>query len=404
MSPSSVREVLKRVLRQQLEEWRLPREARLERGRDHSGPPPQDPGIAAVISASLDWLVKAQDNSANADGGVARHYSLISGWGSSYPETTGYIVPTIIEQARLRNDEGLMACAKRMLDWLTDIQFPDGGFQGGTIGADPLVPVIFNTGQILLGLAAGVAEFGDKYKPAMEKAADWLTSVQDSDGCWRKHPTPFAEAGEKSYETHVAWGLFEAARITGNESWSNAGLAQVSWAVSHQQQNGWMAKCCLTDPSQPLTHTLGYALRGILEAWCFSGDGEFLEAAKKLGRNLAGGVCSDGRLPGCWLSNWQPAVDWDCLTGSAQLAYCWLMLFEETGEEFYRDVAFQVNQFVRRTVATDGPSETRGGVKGSFPVDAPYGRYEYLNWAAKFFIDANQFEAKIRRATEPRIA
>ena len=30
-----------------------------------------------------------------------------------------------------------------------------------------------------------------------------------------------------------------------------------------------------------------------------------------------------------------------------------------------------------------------GGVKGSFPVDGGYGTYEYLNWAAKFTIDAN---------------
>ncbi len=30
----------------------------------------------------------------------------------------------------------------------------------------------------------------------------------------------------------------------------------------------------------------------------------------------------------------------------------------------------------------------RGGIKGSSPFDGAYGRYELLNWAAKFFIDA----------------
>lgn len=40
----------------------------------------------------------------------------------------------------------------------------------------------------------------------MRRAADWLVETQDADGCWRRHPTPFAEPGEKVYETHVAWG------------------------------------------------------------------------------------------------------------------------------------------------------------------------------------------------------
>jgi len=30
----------------------------------------------------------------------------------------------------------------------------------------------------------------------------------------------------------------------------------------------------------------------------------------------------------------------------------------------------------------------RGGIKGSYPLDGEYGRYEVLNWATKFFVDA----------------
>jgi hypothetical protein len=30
----------------------------------------------------------------------------------------------------------------------------------------------------------------------------------------------------------------------------------------------------------------------------------------------------------------------------------------------------------------------RGGIKGSFPFDGDYGRFEVLNWATKFFVDA----------------
>src|SRR5205807_2230505 len=158
----------------------------------------------------------AQDNSRTRDGGVARDYSLLGGWNSSYPETTGYLVPTLLAYARFKGgpqaDEA-RGRARRMLDWLVSIQFPEGGFQGGLVDETPRVPVTFNTGQILLGLAAGVEEFGDAYRGPMCRAADWLADTLDPDGCWRKHPTPFAQPGEKAYETHVAWGLLEAARL-----------------------------------------------------------------------------------------------------------------------------------------------------------------------------------------------
>ena len=49
-----------------------------------------------VLHEVIDWLCRAQDHSASADGGVARDYSLIHGWATSYPETTGYIIPTFL--------------------------------------------------------------------------------------------------------------------------------------------------------------------------------------------------------------------------------------------------------------------------------------------------------------------
>ncbi len=126
----------------------------------------------------------AQDCSASKDGGVARDYSLLRGWATSYPETTGYIVPTLLEYARRKHDDAVRERARRMLDWLVSIQLPAGGFQGGRIDSVPVVPVTFNTGQILIGLAAGQSSFGT-YEEPLIRAADWLVATQDEDGCWR---------------------------------------------------------------------------------------------------------------------------------------------------------------------------------------------------------------------------
>jgi hypothetical protein len=73
-----------------------------------------------------------------------------------------------------------------------------------------------------------------------------------------------------------------------------------------------------------------------------------------------------------------------------------MALYELTGEERYLDTARLVNSYVRRRVDYHGRPEIRGGVKGSYPVFGEYGKYEYLNWAAKFFIDSNEKEMALR--------
>src|SRR5262249_38358467 len=158
--------------------------AKQERRRDQAGLCENDPGIDAILQAAFEWLSHAQDLSATRDGGVARHFSLVTRWGPSYPETTGYIVPTMLDGAKHYADPKLRDRARRMLDWLVSIQFPEGGFQASTIDFPGRLPVTFNTGQILLGLARGVREFGEVFRDPMRRAADWLVKTQDPDGAW----------------------------------------------------------------------------------------------------------------------------------------------------------------------------------------------------------------------------
>src|SRR5713226_248799 len=98
--------------------------ARAELKRERRPESRQDIPIEVAITEALGWIARAQDNSLSADGGVARHYSLVSGWAPSYPESTGYIVPTIIREARACGDANLLERARKMLDWLVSIQMP----------------------------------------------------------------------------------------------------------------------------------------------------------------------------------------------------------------------------------------------------------------------------------------
>jgi hypothetical protein len=340
-------------------------------------------------------LGRAQDCSSTHDGGVARHYGLQYGWSASYPETTGYIIPTMLAHAQLRNDDLLRERARRMLDWLVSIQLRGGGFQGGMVNQTPVVPVTFNTGQILIGLAAGVSEFGDVYRGAMLSAADWLVQMQDEDGCWSRYPTPFAARGKKAYETHVSWGLIEAEHLEPGRGYAEAALRNVRWALTHQRGNGWFDRCCLDDFTQPLTHTIGYVLRGLLEVERYYDQPSLLAAARRTADGILTAIRDDGALPGKLSADWRGGVSWSCLTGNVQIAHSLLILYDKTGYEPYRDAAYGLNRAVRRTLRIDDPDETRGAVKGSFPIDGDYGKFEYLNWATKFAIDSYTAEQQI---------
>ena len=362
--------------------------------RDNSEPLGEDPGIAVSVVAAYDWILRAQEKSASNDGGVARDYSVKKGWATSYPETTGYIIPTLIDGGKYFSNKKYTDSAITALDWCEKIQLESGAFQGGRIENDP-VPVIFNTGQILIGLAAGAKEF-DRYHEAMEKAANWLVDTMDSDGCWRKFGTPFAAAGEKTYETHVSWGLLEAAKVTGNKEYGDAALKNIKWALTKQLENGWFNDCCLDQPESPLTHTLGYVTRGIMEGYLYSKDEELLQSAMKIAGAITTLVDDEGYLPGRWNRDWTPAVSWVCLTGAVQIAHSLMIIYQETDREKYLETALKLNKYVRRTIRLSGDNDAMiGGIKGSYPIDGLYGKFEYLNWAAKFFIDSNMLEAEI---------
>jgi uncharacterized protein YyaL (SSP411 family) len=203
--------------------------------------------------------------------------------------------------------------------------------------------------------------------------------------------------GPKAYETHVAWGLIEAFRASDDRRYLDAALANVRWAIRQQHENGWFDRCCLTNYQQPFTHTIGYALRGVVEAYRIGRDPCFADSGKKCADGLLSALRGDGSLPGRLDCRWKGTVPWTCLTGNVQIATAWLLLYRETGNAVYRDAAFAANRFVRRTLNVNGPLPMRGAVKGSFPVDGGYVKHQYPNWACKFFIDSNVLEQDIRR-------
>ena len=110
------------------------------------------------LVAAAEWLARAQD--VTADGGVSGRYSLRNGWSSSYPETTGYIIPTFLALAG-HVDTNFYERAGRCASFLRSIQLADGAFPGGELHENRTRPSVFNTAQILHGLVAWHSATGD---------------------------------------------------------------------------------------------------------------------------------------------------------------------------------------------------------------------------------------------------
>lgn len=339
------------------------------------------------VAAAMEWLKRAQD--AMPDQGVAQTYFMREKrWARSYPETTGYIIPTFYSYGHVTGDADARTRARRMAQWECEIQLPDGGVVAGALG-DSDQPTVFNTGQVLFGWVRAFEEEGDdRYLEASFRAGNWLCDIQDADGCWRKFGSPMTTRNVNLYNTRTAWGLTRVAAATGEQRFHQAAVKNVEWALSQQHENGWLPHNCLQDDAQPFVHTIAYALRGFLEVGVCAGREDFLVAAMKIADALADKVPKSGHQAGRFNAAWSPTVRWSCLTGNAQMAINWYRLYELTGKERYRSAARAVMRFVQSTQRLTGTPEERGGIKGSHPINGGYHPWQYPNWAAKFFVDA----------------
>lgn len=335
------------------------------------------------LHETVAWLCRAQN--ATADRGVSHSYGLDKGWAVSYPETTGYIIPTFLNWAALSGKQDLRKRALEMADWELSVQLEGGAIPAISSGD----PVVFDTGQVLFGWLAAHRETGDRrYLEAAVSGGDWLIENMDSDHTWRKWGNPGA-TDPNLYNIRFAWALLDLATVTGDNKYRTAVENFINWVLPQEEERGWFHYNCLTDNVHPLLHTIAYTAQGLLECGALLGDDRCLQAVARIADEVAAQAGPDGKLAGRFGRGWQEAANWSCLTGMAQMAIVWQRLDQIDGGAKYRDTTRKVLDFVKRTQnLKSGNPGIRGGIKGSHPVNGGYLTYRLPNWAAKFFADA----------------
>ena len=340
------------------------------------------------LDATIDWLCRAQDvrNNFPDAGGVSAGWSFQDGWLPSYPETTGYIIETFLAASSLLRRSELETRATRMIEWELSLQHNDGAFPGH-FGEPGSHPVIFNQGQIMHGLIAGYSHFKrSDCLDAAVKGGYWLVRHQDPDGCWRKFEH---NAVPHTYNTRATWALLAAGLLSNEKKLVQVAIRHLDWALAQQTESGWFSNNAFTPDRSPFTHTIAYAIRGFLESGVLLGEERYLAAAQRAAIKVAQVQRADGWLSGTLDGDWKPKASYACLTGIAQMAINWLRLSQVNSVPHFREHAKRGIDYLKtqHCLVVSDP-EIRGAIAGSFPIWGAYSRFEFPNWAAKFFADA----------------
>jgi len=361
---------------------------------------PIDGETEARARAAALWLLRAQ--AATPDDGVSLGYFPwdhgASRWRPSYPETTGYIITSLLSFSERFGDQTFRPAALRMARWEIGIQMPSGAVQGGPIcPPERQTPAAFNTGMVLDGwCSAYERENSDDILAAARRAADFLIADLDEHGYYRTNGA-FVSAGEiKTYTCLCAWAIYRFGNLVDEAKYRSAAIRSIEAALKQQHPNGWFAHNCLTRSDAPLTHTIGYSLQGILEVGLLAQREDFVVAVRRTVHAIAERVHKSGYLPGTFYDDWEPASFSSCLTGSAQLAVVAYRLFESNGELSHRVLADKLTNFLKSLQTIDAEDEgINGALAGSFPLFGAYMRGGYPNWATKYFLDALLLQQRV---------
>jgi hypothetical protein len=128
----------------------------------------------------------------------------------------------------------------------------------------------------------------------------------------------------------------------------------------------------------------------------------YIAAVRKAADTLLLKQREDGSLAGRFDERWEPAVEYSCLTGVAQMGTVWGRLCQATGDKKYASGLARGNTFLKSVqwLGTGNPG-LDGGISGSYPLHGQYGRFEVLNWATKFFVDSLMLETSIAEEQKP---
>jgi hypothetical protein len=339
----------------------------------------------SAIDKAVDYLLATHD--ATGRNGCSRGFTLIRGWAPAFPETTGYIIGTLLAFGDRSGRHDLVERAQELGDWEIDVQGEDGGIMEGLVTQLPRKSIAFNTGMVMHGWFDLAEATGDqRYLAAAERGGAFLARHQSPDGAWRGE---HSYAGiPHTYHSRVDWALLRLWRATGDDTFRRVAVRNLDWVLSMQQPNGWFEQCIFRPGQLPNTHALAYTLRGLLESSRITGDDRYLTAVQRTTDELIPRFRDLHWLPGVFDRSWRPRAWWECLTGTVQLGGVWLRLFEIAGDPTYLAAGTAAVDRAAGWQVQSSRLPISGALAGSLPICGRYAPLKFPNWATKFLADS----------------
>jgi hypothetical protein len=348
----------------------------------------------AALNKAIDWLMySGQQMKDNGFGS----FHINSKWSTSYVETTGYIITSLVDYSQQFHRNDVFDRAVDAAKWLVSVQRPSGGWQGARI-ADDQPEIVFNTGQVLRGLLSVYNINKDEtLLNAARKACDWLCEIQHPEGYWEKNA--FLNA-RRVYDSFVDAPLLAVCQITGDEKYKTAALKNIRWIQTQQNENGWFKNCdnTIKHNDRPILHTISYTIDGLIDSALILNDPSILAIAVKPADTLFDIFNKKKFLNGRFDQHWNGS-EYPICTGCAQIAIIWMKLYKITSNLQYLNAALKMNDFlifVQSRMANE-PDNTKGAIPGSFPLWGKYEPFAFPNWATKFFSDSLLLEQECLR-------
>jgi squalene-hopene/tetraprenyl-beta-curcumene cyclase len=218
------------------------------------------PGAQEAVQRGLDWLLAMQNN----DGGwaafdhtkdrpilekipFADHNAMQD---PSCPDIAGRVLESLGHNG-FRADDPIV---RRAIDFIREGQDACGAWWGRWG-----VNYIYGTWQILTGLRS-VDE--DMTQPYIQKAADWLKSVQKPDGSFgetcQSYDDPSLKGQGESTPSQTAWGAMALMAALGPDD--ECVLNALHWLAQHQREDGSWEENFYTGTGFPKVFYLNYHL------------------------------------------------------------------------------------------------------------------------------------------------
>jgi len=336
--------------------------------------------LVESVRCGANWLLKAQENAPDGQG-YSRRYSLITGWDRCYIETTGYIIPTLLDVSQYLGETKYRESAFEAANWLLEMQTAEGAFTD--IDSDTLQ--VFDTGQVLLGLSRMYYETSDeRFLSALIKVGRWLSDIQEADGSWVR----FAYNNRPhTYYTRVAAALIEAGQISGIDEYIAAGVRNLEWAMRQKQKNGYYRYSEFKPDEDAILHTIVYVLEGFSMAFYVTGEQRWANALIEGANVLTNLSATDSLLFSQYAPDWRVTNREYCISGLAQYAGICFDVSNINADVKFRDRGAQVLEQLCRWQQDKG-NDIEGALQSSVPLWGYYGGMQFFNWNMKFFLDA----------------